>query len=66
VYINKDMTRAERMAEKELRDERNKRNGELTEQDTNGRPRGTFNGKKFYWGVRFGELRKIFDKPTPV
>ena len=33
VYINRDMTRAERIVEKQLRDERNKRNAALEEKD---------------------------------
>ena len=48
VYINKDKTKLERSADRELREERNKRNNNLSEKDEQGRPRGTHEGKKFY------------------
>ena len=60
VYINRDKTRSERLLDKELRVERSKRNATLEEQDEEGRHLGSYNGKKFYWGIRFGELRRIF------
>ena len=60
VNINKDKTRAERLIEKELRVERNKRNAALENKDEEERPLGSHNGKRFYWGIRFGELRRIF------
>ena len=62
VFLNRDMTMAERLAEKELRAERSKLNEALPDKDSQGRPRGTHNGKRFYWGVRSGELRRIFDR----
>ena len=62
IYINRDMTKAERVVEKQLRDERNKRNAALEEKDSGGRPRGRYQNKLFYWGIRFGELRRIFEK----
>jgi hypothetical protein len=62
VYINRDMTKAERMVEKQLREERNKRNLALEEKDDTGRPRGRHQSKLFHWGIRNGELRRIFDK----
>ena len=60
VYINRDKTRSEMLLDKELRVERSKRNATLEEQDEEGRPLGSDNGKKFYWGIRFDELRRIF------
>ena len=63
LYINKDKTKAERMAESKLRAERNKRNEELPEKDAQGRPISAAEGsqnRKFYWGIRFGELKKIY------
>jgi hypothetical protein len=65
VFINKDMTKAERTIDKRLRDERNKRNAGLTEKDAEERPRGRHKNKLFYWGIRPGELRRIFDKQVP-
>ena len=64
IFLNRDMTKAERVAEKELRDEPNKLNKALPDKDSEGRPCGKFNGKPFHWGVRSGELRRIFDRTT--
>ena len=63
LFINKDKTKAERMADSKLRAERNKRNEELPEKDAQGRPISASEGsqnRKFYWGIRFGELKKIY------
>ena len=60
VYVNKDKTKAERLAEKELRMERNSLNDKLPYVEK-GRHYGLQNEKKFYWGIRYGELRKIFE-----
>ena len=60
VYVNKDKTRVERLAEKELRIERNSLNDKLPYVDK-GRHYGLQNERKYYWGIRFGELRKIFE-----
>jgi hypothetical protein len=65
VYVNRDMTKVERMIEKRLRDERKKLNEELTEKGLGGRPRGRFKDKLFYWGIRSPELKRIFDKQKP-
>jgi hypothetical protein len=51
----------ERMAEKIQRDERNKQIAVL-EKDDQGRPRGLHDNKRFYWGIRSGELKRIYDK----
>jgi hypothetical protein len=61
VYLNRDMTRLERMNEKNCRDQRNELNSKLTEKDSAGRPRGKLGDRLFYWGVRSGQLRRIFD-----
>jgi hypothetical protein len=63
VFISRDMTKAERMAEKALREERNRRNSALTEKGTGRKSRGLHKGGLFYWGIRFGEIRRIFEKP---
>ncbi len=41
-----------------MRDERNDLNSKLPIE--NGRPCGNSNGKKFYYGIRRGEITKIF------
>jgi hypothetical protein len=63
LYINKDKTKAERMAESKLRAERNRLNQELPDKDSIGRPISASEGnnnRRFYWGIRFGELKKIY------
>ena len=60
VYINRDKTRDERKYERLLRQERNKRNSDLTVKDEQGRPYGLHNDKKFYWGIRYDELNRIY------
>jgi hypothetical protein len=63
VYVNRDMTRTERIIQKQLRDDRNKRNNEDLKETGKGKwPRGTHGGKLFHWGIRDGEVRRIFDK----
>ena len=63
VYVNRDMTRTERFIQKQLRDDRNKRNNEDLKETGNGKwPRGTHGGKLFHWGIRDCEVRRIFDK----
>lgn len=64
VFINRDMTRDERMAEKVLRDRRNSLNAELNGRDSVGRQYGLHYGKAFYWGIRYGEVRRIFGEKT--
>jgi hypothetical protein len=64
VYLNQDMTKAERVAERDLRKERNELNASLPDKDGVGRQRGEHNGRKFYWGIRSGELRRIYDRTT--
>ena len=63
VYIHKDKTLLEREAEKKLIATRKELNGRLTE--GNGPLKhGTHNGKKFYWGIRNGEVVRIHIKDT--
>ncbi len=65
IYINPDKTTLERLTEKKLREERNKRNAvvENEEEEVEGRGRQRFgidtNGKKFYWGIRWGILKRV-------
>jgi hypothetical protein len=62
VYINIDKTENERILESKLRVERNKRNAALPNEidGTDGRLRyNDFNGKKYYWGIRSGELKWV-------
>ena len=66
IYINPDKTALERLTEKKLREERNKRNADLEnedEEEVEGRGRQRFgidtNGKKFYWGIRWGILKRV-------
>ncbi len=64
VYINSDKTQSERLLVRNLRLEKNGRNQQL--QQSEGRLRygikedGPNKGKKFYWGIRWGELREIY------
>lgn len=62
-YINKDLTLAELEIEKQLRTERNKRNDAFTLGEGRQKYAKTDDGKDFYWGIRWGVLRKI-DKTT--
>jgi hypothetical protein len=67
VYVNFDKTENERILEKKLRVERNSRNSKLTNEvaGSNGRLRyNIFNGKKYYWGIRSGDLIWIELKQT--
>lgn len=58
VYVNADRTAIERMEDKVLREERDKRNRALPN-ESDGRRYGEFEGKKFYWGVRGDRLQRI-------
>ena len=64
IYVNKDMTKAERIMDKKRRDERKAKNSELSEKDSSGRPFGIYNGginngKKFFWGLRNGIIKRV-------
>ena len=64
VFINQDLTPTELALQTQLRKDRNARNSQLTEMDSNDRKFGLhkFGGQtdlKFYWGIRSGELRRI-------
>jgi len=62
VFINKELTQAESTEEKRLRTERNSLNENLSEGE--GRLKyGKDGDKEFYYGIRFGEVRKI-DRST--
>ena len=63
VYINKDLTENERLLDKELRKQRDKRNSELEDEDDDGFKYGNHKGKQFFWGIRNSELKRI-DKGT--
>lgn len=63
IYINKDLTTAEAELERVLRIERNNRNATLETGEGRLKYGKTNDGKEFYWGIRFGILRKI-DKTT--
>ena len=64
VYINRDRTQNEMLLDNELLKQRNELNAMLPEIDSSGKLRfGTEDGKKWYWGIRLAELRKI-DKVT--
>ncbi len=61
--VYKDMTKNERAAERQLRKERDKKNHALEGVDEQGRRYGkNSDGKKFFWAVINGELRKIVEK----
>ena len=66
IYINPDKTALERLTEKKLREERNKRNASLENvaesEGSEGRQRFGVdaNSKKFYWGIRWGILKRVF------
>jgi len=65
VFINEDRTLAQRTQEKKIREERDKRNSQLEEEDNEGRHFGRFIDSsnvqhKFYRGVRNGELKRIY------
>ena len=63
IFINKDLTQAEAQLEKELRLERNKLNATLTDGDGRLKYGTTTEGKTYYWGIRWGSVKKI-DKST--
>lgn len=61
VFINNDLTESERSVEKNLRDERNRLNGQLNATNSDGQKYGEdSNGKKFHYGIRYGSIRKIY------
>jgi hypothetical protein len=66
VYVKKDRTLNEMLLENELRKKCAEKNNSLAQSDG---PEGRLryetdeNGKKWYWGIRWGELRRI-DKAT--
>ena len=60
VYLNKELTAAEREFHAKLRKERNKLNSELSNDPGDGSSRyGLHKGKKFHWGIRNGALVRI-------
>ena len=64
VFINQDLTQTELAIQIQLRKERNTKNDQLQEMDSNGRKYGLhkFGGQidtKFYWGIRNGEIKRI-------
>lgn len=59
IFINNDLTYAEREIQKEKRLTRNKLNSELPNQDSNGKY-GIEDGKKYHYGIRYGDLTKIY------
>jgi hypothetical protein len=63
VYVNRDRTQNEMLMERELLRQRDERNKQLENEDGRLRYSVDANSKKWYWGVRWGELRKI-DKET--
>ena len=63
IFVNRDRSLNERMAEKAVRVERNKKNEELPNIDNVGRKYGELNGRPFFYGIRNGEIRRIY-KPT--
>ena len=62
IYVNEDKTKAERMLDKKLRDEKKRLTSEMTETDEQGRRCATQNGRKYYWRVRAGVLERVFTK----
>jgi hypothetical protein len=63
VFIRPCLTRHEVLLEYELRRERNERNSKLPQGEENARYSTDGSGRKWYWGVRWGELLQI-DKDT--
>jgi hypothetical protein len=61
IYLNNDLTFAERALEKVKREERDKLNASLTKKDDIGKY-DMENGKAYYYAVRFGEIKKVFRK----
>ena len=63
IYINEDLTPSERIADQKLRQERDKRNNQLTGTETaDGRSlkfKVCEDGKKRFWAIRNGELRLV-------
>ena len=61
IFLNNDLTFAERSCEKHLRDERNRLNASLSHSDINGRYE-LEGGKQYYWAIRYGSIKKVFRK----
>ena len=59
LFFNHDLTESERQVEKVLRDERKRLIGTLSEEDDIGKY-SLEDGKKFYYGIRNGSIKKIF------
>ncbi|RNA44688.1 hypothetical protein BpHYR1_002785 [Brachionus plicatilis] len=63
VYVNEDLTPSQRVADRKLRQERDRKNSELLESKTlNGRTlkfKTCEDGKKRFWGIRNGELKLV-------
>ena len=64
VFIDQDLTPTEKALQSHLRKDRNARNSQLTETDSNDRKYGLYkfggqNDSKFYWEICSGELRRI-------
>ena len=59
ISIKPDRTQYQRLINAHLRGIRDNLNINLTHRDENNRPFGLYNGKKFYWGLRNYELKKI-------
>ena len=72
VFVNADLTRAEREIERDLRKKQKEENSKLTKQFTNSKFKfGEFKNKEgntvyFYWGRRNGQLKRIFCDPTQL
>ena len=71
VYVNEDFTPSERIADRKLRQERDRRNAELPEETTfEGRSikfKTCEDKKRRFWGIRNGELRLVLsamDRPV--
>ena len=68
IYVNEDRTKNQRIIDKALRDERNKRNNAFelqtcpanTNESTRRLGNDADNGKMYYWAIRHDALKKIF------
>ena len=59
IYVNRDMTDAERQAERKLRAERNRKNNELEHSDGKFKFGLDDQKRKFYYGIRSGIVKRI-------
>jgi hypothetical protein len=72
VFVNADLTRAEREIERDLRKKQKEENSKLTKEFNNSKFKfGEFQNKEgktvyFYWGRRNGQLKRIFCDPTQL